>query len=191
MNNHELGRGARRHQEDYYASLREPKLDGSEEMLPPSPRKTPNPPKNGTRGLCKGDREAMMEFNDMWYKYVHAIDDLIDTMVDGRPKMTRDQIIQIFYNAAGFYNCAFFIRHRHLISPIVLSVTNTYANSVSWGRSPYARRRAMADVWRTCGDEMYDLVAMIVGGWEHVREVSPLIRDRDWLGQHDEKGRPK
>ena len=183
MANPRLGRGAWRNQQDYYAS-REPVFDGSEEVAPISAEDAKSAREWNIR-LCKGDREAM-EFNDLWYKYVHAIDDLIDTMVDGRPKMTRDEIIQIFYNAAGFYNCAFFVKHRVLLFPIVVSVTNSYANSVSWERSPFARRRLMADVWRTCGDEMYDMVAMIVGGWQHVREMSPLIRDRDWIGQHDE-----
>ena len=187
MKNHELGRGAWRFQEDYLAS-REPVFDGTESVVMPTPDESKSAREWNSR-ICKGDREAM-EFNDLWYKYVHGIDDLIDTMVDGRPKMTQDQMIQLFFNAAGLYNCTFFAKHRSLLFPIILSITNTYANSVSWEKSPFDRRRTMADVWRTCGDEMYDMVAMIVGGWQHVREISPLIRDRDWMGQHNSDGKP-
>jgi len=187
LDNPELGRGAWRQQEEYYTS----KQPCFSKNLP-LPQITTEDAKSALEWnvkITKGDKEAMA-FNDLWYRYVHGIDDLIDTALDGRTRMSQDQIIEVFINAALLYNTPFFIRHRNLLFPIVLSITNTFANSVLWERSPLNRRRIMADVWRTCGDEMYDMVAMIVGGWNHVRTVSPLIRDRDWIGQHDKQDKP-
>jgi hypothetical protein len=187
LDNPELGRGAWRFQDEYYAS-KQPSFSKNLSL----PQITSEDAKSALEwniNITKGDREAMA-FNDQWYRYVHGIDDLIDTMQDGRAQMSQDQIIGLFLNAAFLYNTPFFIRHRNLLFPIVLSITNTFANSVAWEKSSLNRRRIMADVWRTCGDEMYDMVAMIVGGWNHVRVTSPLIRDRDWIGQHDTNDKP-
>lgn len=142
-----------------------------------------------TREICKGDRAAV-EFCSLWYAYCHAIDDLVDEKVDGRPTLSNEKIIQIFANAALLYNCPFFVRNREHLFPIVLMVTNQYADSVAWEKSPLAHRRTIADVLRCCGDEMFFMVAMICGGYEHMRAVSGRIRDRDWILQHDANGNP-
>jgi len=182
------GRGMWRAQEEYYAALpvqpRPPTFHDkpiSEEHLKEA--------EIWGKALCCGNREAMT-FCDLWYRYCHAIDDLLDTMEDGRPTMSKEQILSIFFNAAFLYNCPFYRAHAHLLSPVVVMVTNMYADSVAWERSPIARRRIMADVLRTCGDEMYFTVAMICGGEAHMRDMSLKIRERDWIGQHDENDKP-
>ena len=65
-----------------------------------------------------------------------------------------------------------------------------YADSMEWENSSLKRRRQMADVMRTCGNEMYFMIALLKGGEEHMRNMSPRIRERDWIGQHDEHGNP-
>lgn len=137
--------------------------------------------------LCRGNAEAM-NFCDLWYQFCHGIDDLIDTMEDGRPKMSKEQIISLFLKAAIFYNSKFFVQHRELLFPIAIQVTNTYADSVAWERSSERHLRIMGDVFRTCGNEMYFMVALICGGPAHMRTMSQRIKERDWLGQHDERG---
>lgn len=187
MDNPEEGRGAWRLQEQYYRD-RVPTFDKTVPIGTISEADSKSAQEWNAK-ICNGDKDAM-QFNDLWYKYVHDIDDLLDTRTDERPIMSTDQILGIFASAAVLYNCPFFVRHRNLLFPIVLSITNTYANSVAWERSPLKRRQQMADVWRTCGNEMYDMVSMITGGWNRARETSPLIRDRDWIGQHDDNGNP-
>lgn len=139
--------------------------------------------------VCRGDKSAEV-FCHLWYVYCHAIDDLIDTMEDGRPTMNPEQILAMFANAALLYNCPFFVANRNHLFPIVLSVTNAYADSVMWEKSPLWRRRAMADTLRMCGDEMFFMIAMLIGGWDHMRSVSGKIRERDWVLQHDEYNHP-
>jgi len=139
--------------------------------------------------VCRGDKNALV-FCDLWYSYCHGIDDLIDTMEDGRPTMSPEQILAIFANAALLYNCPFYIANRSHLFPMVLSVTNAYADSVAWEKSSVNRRRVIADVLRTCGDEMFFIVAMIIGGWEHMRGLSARIREQDWLLQHDSNDNP-
>jgi len=139
--------------------------------------------------ISKGNVEAKI-FLDLWFKYCHACDDLLDTREDGRPTMSAEAILETFIMAALLFNCAFFVQHRAMLFPIVLTVTNMYADSVAWEKSPQKHRRTMADVMRTCGDEMTFMVALICGGWQHMRTLSPEIRDIDWVKQHDADGNP-
>ncbi len=142
-----------------------------------------------TMEVCKGNRDAQI-FCGFWYHYCHAIDDLLDTREDGRPTMSAESILAIFAKAAMLYNSNFYVTNRSLLFPVVLIVTNQYADSVAWEKSPIERRRIMADVLRCCGDEMFFIVAMIVGGWDHARNLSLRIRDRDYELQHDAEGNP-
>lgn len=187
LNNPGLGIGKWREQMEYFRNLA-PRWDGVDVIAPIKPEDEKSA-QEWCVALCNGDREAM-SFCDVWYRYCHAIDDLIDTIEDGRPTMSKDQIISVFFTAAVLYNCGFYIRNRDLLSPIVLLVTNTYRDSVEWEMSSKGHLRAMADVFRTCGNEMFVMVALICGGEAHMRKMSMAIKERDWLGQHDAKGRP-
>lgn len=142
-----------------------------------------------TRELCAGNADAEV-FCTIWYRYCHAIDDILDTRMDGRPTMTIDAILETFALATLLYNCNFFIQNRHMLLGVALSVTNMYADSANWERDPEPHRRAMADTLRCCGDEMLLMVAFLIGGWPHMRKLSPAIRERDWLMQHDKDGNP-
>lgn len=185
LNNTELGRGAWRQQMEYY-SARPAIKDGKNVIAPINTEDAAEATRWNTE-LCQGNREAMT-FCDMWYQYCHGIDDLIDTMEDGRPVMSKEQIISLFLKAAIFYNSPFFTKHRDLLFPIAIQTTNTYADSVAWERSPKKHLRIMADVFRTCGNDMYFMVALLCGGEAHMRSMSKAIRERDWIGQHDANG---
>lgn len=187
LENHDLGRGAWRQGDEYYAS-RQQVVDGFVKTSPPTPSESEEY-KKVNHALCCGNRDAMM-FCDLWYNYCHGIDDLIDTMQDGRPKLTKEQTISLFFQAALLYNTTFFVRHQATLFPIVLQITNTYSDSVAWENSPKKHLRVMGDVFRTCGNEMYFMVALICGGEAHMRKFSQFIKERDWLGQHDEHGNP-
>ena len=132
IENPELGRGAWRFQDEYFSNRQA--VTGSVELPPIKPEDAKSATEWNIR-ICNGDKEAMA-FNDLWYRYVHGIDDLIDTSVDGRPRMSPEQIIHLFFDAALLYNSDFFIKHRNLLFPVVLLVTNTYTNSVLWEKSP-------------------------------------------------------
>lgn len=153
------------------------------------PRPDPKELHEFCRNVCLGDEDAM-RFCDMWMTYCHAIDDLIDTMEDGRPTMTPETILEIFALAAHLYNSKFFIANQPRLYPVAIMITNAYADSVLWEKSPVLRRRRIADVLRCCGNEMFFLVALLCGGWQHMRKLSPLIRERSWQLQHDEHDQP-
>lgn len=162
--------------------------DGVDVIAQPTPGELASAAKfNAT--LCKGDQEAM-SFCDIWYRYCHGIDDLIDTMQDGRPRMSKDQMVSLFFTAALLYNSSFYVRHRDILAPIILQITNTYRDSIAWEKSSDLQLRKMGDVFRTCGNEMYVMIALVLGGEAHMRQMSLLIKERDFALQHDKEGHP-
>lgn len=185
--NPELGRGIWRQQLEYYA-IRAPVFDGKNVIAPIVTTEKEEAVKLN-RLVCRDNVDAL-EFCGMWYHYCHGIDDLIDTMQDGRPTMSKEQIIGLFLKAAMFYNSKFFIAYRHMLYPLVISITNTYADSVAWEKSSKPHLRTMGDVFRTCGNEMFFMVALICGGPDHMRRVSQPVKERDYLAQHDAQGYP-
>lgn len=136
--------------------------------------------------ICVGNLEAK-RLCSLWMVYVHSIDDLLDTREDGRPTMTAEQILKIPINAYLLFTNPFFVAHQNLLGSQVLSITNMYADSVQFEKSPKSHLRQIADVIRSCGNEFYFTIALICGGYEHMRKMSPLIRERSWVLDHQEE----
>lgn len=128
-----------------------------------------------------------LEFCDNVMIYFHLIDDLWDTREDGRPTMDSEEVIRVFAYALLVYNSKFYLKHQSSLFPIFVHVTNTYADVLLFEKSPSEHKRAIADVIRCCGNDVFFIVALICGGYKHMREVSPLIRERSWLIQHTEE----
>lgn len=185
--NPEQGRGMWRAQELYFQAQQFEK-NGTNVIAPIVPKDAQEAVAWNTE-LCLGRADAMA-FCNLWYIYCHGIDDLIDTLQDGRPRMAKEQMISLFFNAAVLYNSPFFVANRELLFPIVLQITDAYQNSVAWEHSPKWHLRQMADVWRTCGNTMFTMIALICGGEAHMRRMSMAINERDYLLQHDDAGNP-
>lgn len=187
LENPEYGRGLWRAQEDYYMD-RQVQRDGKNVIAPVAPEDSALARK-WNEELCCGN-QAAMQFNDIYYGYVHGIDDLLDLMVDGRPTLSKDQILSIFFRAALLYTCPFFVANREFLMPLILDITHSYAVSVGWERDPQPHLRAIADVLRTSGNRLYWMVALLCGGEQHALSMIRKLHDSDWTRQHDAQGRP-
>jgi len=119
-----------------------------------------------------------------WHKYCHAIDDCIDEA------RGHEALLEILAEAAELYSHPFWLANWFNLRPIVIAVTNCYADSVAWEKSSEASERAMADVLRFAGMEMCCMVAAICGGYAHMRKFSPQIRRHTWSSNHDGAGNP-
>lgn len=142
-----------------------------------------------TAEVCRGNQDAMV-FCNLFYKLCHMLDDLIDTKEDGRQTMSNEQIIELWATTALMYNCSYFRRNQQHLFPVIISVTNLWATSVGWEKSPVEHRRTMADVLRTVGDHVFFMVALLEGGWSGMRGVTDRIMEADWLRQHNPDGTP-
>ena len=183
----DLGRGMWRLQEQHLLSSLHAE-NGPNVVTPIQPQEAAEARKWNYE-LCKGNEEAM-SFGELWYGYVHAIDDLIDTMQDGRPRMSKEQIISVFFCAALLYNHSFYLKNQRLLFPVILDTTNIYKMSVEWESSPKPHLRAIGDVLRSCGLKMHSMIALICGGEEHMFDITKRLYEKDYLGQHDCMGNP-
>lgn len=136
--------------------------------------------------ICCGNLEAE-EFCDLWFKAAHGIDDIFDTREDGRPTMTSEAIMKVFATLMEMYNCTFYLKFQRLLHPTLFVIHNTYCDVLAFEKAPESEKRAIADVERCSGNRIYDVVAAICGGYDHMRKLSPVIRQRSWLLQHDPK----
>lgn len=182
-----LGLGLWRKQEEWFNAM-QPVDDGIDVIAPIQPKDAEDA-RAWNHELCCGNQSAMA-CNDLYYNYCHAIDDLLDTMRDGRPRMSKDQILSTYFNAALFYNSSFFVANREMLFPIILDITSTYAVSVGWENSSKLHLRKMADVFRTTGNRFYYMVALLCGGEAHALKMIRRIHERDYVLQHDVQGNP-
>lgn len=134
--------------------------------------------------VCCGNRDALM-FVFHWGIYCHGIDDIID----GNPSMQKsEEIISAFAQANVLYSLPFYRDNWSRLQPVVMLVTNAYADSVSFEGSEEAGKKTMSDVLRFAGNEMLFAVALICGGYAHMRKLSAEIRENSWRDHHNEQG---
>ena len=111
-----------------------------------------------------------VDFIWRWSLYCHAIDDIIDEPT------TADFRIQTFVQALEIYTHPFFLKHAAALKPLVYVITNQYADSVAWEHSPDEWKRNFSEWARHAGAEMVLAVAQIVGGYQHMRNISLELR---------------
>lgn len=133
--------------------------------------------------LTRGNEQAA-DFLILWGTYVHGIDDLIDGDANGPEAM-----LQVFMMAAFVYTHPFFMANLRELRQIAVNCTNAYADSVVWEKGE-GWRKDFADHYRHFGAEMVLAVAGICGGYEHMRNISPTLREICWKEHHNEKGEP-
>lgn len=115
-------------------------------------------------------------------------DDLIDEAV-----VTEQRIHRAFTDALiGLNFNPFFVRHRDMLLPAMIMSINGWLDANDMQRSSDRTQRACAFVLRNLGIELIPLAAMLVGGWEHMRDVSQPVREffahetfEQWEAEHD------
>lgn len=188
IKNPESFKGVWRQQEAYFAA-RQPFLDGKKTVASVNKEDAQEAYKWNVE-LCCGNQEAM-SFCDAWYRYCHSIDDCIDEMEDGHITLSKDEIIGTFFQAAMLYNSPFWRQYSNMLFPLVLNITDDYATSVQWEKSPLLHRRVLANTLRQCGNRMYSMIALIAGGPEHMKTMSRKIQERDYVAQNYPDGTPR
>ena len=122
--------------------------------------------------------------------YAHAIDDIIDDLW-AKKDVPPARILDTFAQANILYSQPFYQANTASLQPVVMLVTNAYADSVEWEqRGTGEGEKRMADVRRFAGNEMLLAVALVCGGYKAMRELSPIIYNRSWREHHDAAGQP-
>lgn len=131
--------------------------------------------------IAKDNVEAV-NFIMRWLQHIHHVDDIIDESPEP------EQVIEAFVNATMLFGSDPFYRANwNVLYPINLLAANAYADSVSWQTSS-DWRALFSDVLRSYGNEMLLMVAYLVGGWKHMRKISPKLRELSYNNHHTSEG---
>lgn len=135
---------------------------------------------------ANGDQEALA-FLRHYLDLGHKIDDIIDS-----PKVTAEHILQTFILAIALFSAnGFYLTHRERLYPLIISSLNMYATSVEWEKAEMPHRKSISDHLRSQGVQVIEFVALICGGIERMRMLSPRLREDSWVTHHNESGTPK
>lgn len=132
--------------------------------------------------VCLGNAEAI-GFLRCWGVYVHGIDDIVDTRTDTEFRL------KVFVAGMDVFTHPFFLRHGAALRVLILNTTNAYADTERWAKSSVKWQREFAELYRHFAAEMILAVAGIVGGYEHLRAISPEVRAFHWSQHFEEVAR--
>jgi hypothetical protein len=130
--------------------------------------------------ICCGN-ESAAQFLCLWAQYCHGVDDI----VDGDTK-DAEGVIHAFALAPIVYGHPFFLEHISALRVVALLVSNMYADSEKM-KTGVGWMKSFADVYRHAGNEMVLAVALICGGYEHMRAVSFEQRATCYDTQHKDE----
>lgn len=131
-----------------------------------------------------GNSDAL-KFIFHWNIYCHGIDDIVDGALSMRDP---EVVVSAFAQANVLYSLPFYQAHVARLQTVIALVANAYADSVMWEDSHDKGQRIMSDVLRFSGNEMLFAVALICGGYQHMRRVSAKLRNMSWQDHHDQHG---
>jgi hypothetical protein len=125
--------------------------------------------------------ESAAQFLCLWAQYCHAIDDVVDGDVKDA-----EGIIRAFALAPIVLGHPFYLENISALRVVALLVANMYADSEDMkDGKPWMKN--FANVYRHAGNEMILAVALICGGYEHVRAVSFEQRATCYDTQHKDE----
>ena len=132
--------------------------------------------------LTCGDAEARQFLDPWWRDYCHLIDDLADGHA------LPEQAVRMGALAVTLYSLPFYRRHADRLQVVVLLVTNAFADSLELEQRPEPYARRLASVMRHAGGDLVRAVALICGGYDHLRRISPRLHLLGLRDQHYTEG---
>jgi hypothetical protein len=117
----------------------------------------------------------------IYYEWTHEVDDIIDED-DWDP----EKLLKAFLRACEVYSHPFYVLNSQHLQGICILVTAEYADSIKWERAPELFKRQWADVMRHTSNNVFYTVALLTGGYEHLRKIANSWRAVCYV-QHKDK----
>lgn len=125
---------------------------------------------------CLGNKEAF-EFLRAFLLFVHAADDVIDA--DKPIDSENFLLVNMEWVRCLSFN-SFYQEHKASLYPLIAQSVNDYADSNLWAKRSDFRDRASSDVLKSNYQQIFYQVALLCGGWDHMREMSKKHRVYDY-----------
>jgi len=138
-----------------------------------------NPQKSRDQFLAfatKGNLDAL-RFCQVFVSFCHFLDDAVDQdkpiNAEGAARASVQLVIELSANP-------FYQSHKGLLLGLIVNGCNAWVDSNILAASDDPRKRLTADVLKGFYHEVIYHTAFILGGWEHLREVTTGFRDYDF-----------
>jgi hypothetical protein len=128
------------------------------------------------REICRGD-EAAISLCWSLYQFLHVLDDLVDRDVPVTPEMVGLSFLSCVETFAAN---PFFQQHRDLILGALRPAVIQWVNSEEWRKRDDVREKVAAEVIKSGYQDVFYLIAGLVGGLPHQLEVAARWREYDW-----------
>lgn len=129
--------------------------------------------------------EAAAHFLDVWNNLLEAADDVVDEPTNPEFKIRTYEL----FNQA--YSHPFYLAHVREFSLLVSLINNAYADSEECAKSNLPWKKELGDVLRHSSGEMVRAVALICGGYEHLRSISMKFHEACYYEHHGAEGVPE
>lgn len=134
--------------------------------------------------ITKGNEEAA-HFLMVWDDLLEAVDDTVDEQTDAEFKIrTAQRFIEV-------YSHPFFLKHVRELSLLVSLINNAYADSEDCALSKLSWKKELGDVLRHSSGEMTRAVALLCGGYDHLRSISMKFWEACFYRHHKPDGTPE
>lgn len=121
---------------------------------------------------CSGNEQAV-DFFLQFFNVMHGWDDLVDQDKELDMEDIDRPFIELFF---GILPNQFYRQYQHLLQPVVIMCINAWRDS-TWLERQDEKARRFAYVLRTYPADVLIQIALITGGYSHMRIVSKKIRE--------------
>lgn len=122
--------------------------------------------------VCCNNEQAV-EFFLQFFSVMHGWDDLVDMDKELDMEDVDRPFIELFF---GILPNPFYRQYQHLLQPVVIMCINAWRDS-TWLERQDEKARRFAYVLRTYPADVLIQIALITGGYVHMRAVSKKIRE--------------
>jgi N-acetylglucosamine-6-phosphate deacetylase len=134
-----------------------------------------------------GNRDAV-DFVNCLFDAVELWDDLIDRDVEVQPDHINRVFLSLMFTLPAN---RWFSAHKEYYLPLIMTAINGFHDSNAMSTSDDKKMRNMAFHIRNFGIELHIATAFLIGGYQHMREVSAEIREffafetfEEWESDH-------
>lgn len=120
------------------------------------------------------DNCPAIEFINQLFTAVELWDDLIDKDVEISDDRVNNVFTMLMYCLPGN---DWFIAHRFHYLPLIMQAINGFQDANNMALSKDIKLRNIAFHIRNLGIEIHIATALLIGGYDHMRNVSPEIRE--------------
>lgn len=139
----------------------------------------------GERLHITNGNESAAQFLSVWDDLLEAVDDVVDEQT---PPEFKIRTAELFNRA---YSHPFYLAHIRELSILVSLVNNAYADSEECAKSNLAWKKELGDVLRHSSAEVTRAVALLCGGYDHLRSISMKLHEACYYRHHKPDGTPE